>query len=229
MTASRISRFQADAWFVATACTLLYPAGGLSQNLWVIDTTWGWSQDTDAGLFSSSSLFPHGATEGGDAFMWETPHTLIHHAALPPDSSGQWTMVGTAIWGAEGSSKGLFYLSSNDAGAPSESLLFKAMEYASLTDTLRATSHGACACGENIVVVGDLASSNATRSAFALKWGLQSSNAPFMYDLSFSEGGVDTLTFLGPDQSFEACAAYDAQLAMVGWGLDSCCVHKEVK
>jgi hypothetical protein len=49
-----------------------------------------------------------------------------------------------------------------------------------------------------------------------------------MYDLSFSEGGVDTLTFLGPDQSFEACAAYGTQLAMVGWGLDSCCVHKEV-
>lgn len=210
------------------ACALLCPARGLSQNIWVIDSTWGWSQDTDAGLFSSFSLFPHGAAEGGDAFMWENPHTLIHHDALPPESSGQWTMVGTALWGAVGSSQGSFYLSSNDAGAPSESLLFEAMENTSFTDTLRATSRGACACGQEVVVVGDLESSNTTRSAFALKWGLQSSNVPFMYDLSFSEGGVDTLTFLGPDQSFEACAASGAQLAMVGWGLDSCCVHKEV-
>ena len=228
MTTSRNSRFQVDAWFVVIACALLYPTRVLSQNLWVIDTTWGWSQDTDAGLFSSFSLFPQGAPWGGDAFMWENPHTLIYHDALAPASMGQWTIVGTAMWGEEVSSEGSFYLSSSDEGVPSESLLFPAMENASFTDTLRATSRGACACGEDIVVVGDLTSSNTTRSAFALKWGLQSSNVPFMYDLSFSEGGVDTLTFLGPDQSFEACAAYGAQLAMVGWGLDSCCVHKEV-
>ena len=228
MTTSRNSRFQVDAWFVVIACTLLYPTRVLSQNLWVIDTTWGWSQDTDAGLFSSFSLFPNGAPWGSDAFMWENPHTLIYHDPLAPSSMGQWTIVGTAMWGEEVSSEGSFYLSSSDQGVPSESLLFPAMENASFTDTLRATSRGACACGEDIVVVGDLTSSDTTRSAFALKWGLWSSNVPFMYDLSFSEGGVDTLTFLGPDQSFEACAAYGAQLAMVGWGLDSCCVHKEV-
>ena len=228
MTTSRNSRFQVDAWFVVIACALPYPTRVLSQNLWVIDTTWGWSQDTDAGLFSSFSLFPQGAPWGSDAFMWENPHTLIYHEALASASMGQWTIVGTAIWGEEVSSEGSFYLSSSDEGVPSECLFFPAMENASFTDTLRATSRGACACGEDIVVVGDLASSTTTRSAFALKWGLQSSNDPFMYDLSFSEGGVDTLTFLGPDQSFEACAAYGAQLAMVGWGLDSCCVHKEV-
>ena len=79
--------------------------------------------------------------------------------------------------------------------------------------------------GEDIVVVGDLTSSDTTRSAFALKWGLWSSNVPFMYDLSFSEGGVDTLTFLDLTK-FRGLRSYGAQLAMVGWGLDSCCVHK---
>lgn len=161
--------------------------------------------------------------------MWETPHTLVHHSAMPPSTSGQWTLLGDALWGPNNATQHApFALSTSDQGFPNESLIFIGYDGVAMADTVRMMSRGACACSEDIVVVGDVPLGDSTRAAFAFKWGLQSSSHPFFYDLDFGLGGIDTLQFLGPDQSFHACASYNGQLAMVGWGLDSCCVHKEV-
>ena len=163
---------------------------------------------------------------GGDNFMWETPHTLLHletELASSGDTLESWTVLGDVLWGSQTHSP--FFFWGDNTGGVNEAMVYQeGLEWSVDADTLRMRSRGGCTCGEGFVLVGEVNTSDSSSAAFAMKLAY----GGFMGEDAFGVSGIDTLTFIGPDQSFEACAAFEQRLAMAGWGLDSCCAHKEV-
>ena len=163
---------------------------------------------------------------GWDNFMWETPHTLLHletELASSGDILESWTVLGDVLWGSQTHSP-FFFLGDNTGGVNEAMVYQEGLVWSADADTLHMRSRGGCACGDGFAIVGDVKVSDSTSAAFAMKLAF----GGFEGDYGFGVNGIDTVTFQGPDQSFEACASFDQRLALVGWGLDSCCAHKEV-
>ena len=199
---------------------------GWGQGLWVSDTAF--SSEWGPGLFAPGfPMNPSGFNvPGGDNFMWETPHTLLHletELALSGDTLESWTVLGDVLWESQTHSP-FFFWGDNTGGVNEAGVYQEGLEWSADADTLRMRSRGGCACGEGFVVVGEVNTSDSSSAAFAMKLSF----GGFMGDEAFGANGIDTLTFMGPDQSLEACASFDQRLALAGWGLDSCCAHKEV-
>ena len=211
----RVAALGGLAWLLGSA-----PADAQS---WVPDTT-TLESSVDVGRMVAWGFGPAGAAGGAGLTGWETPSTLVQLPEPPGSNVATWALAGDA-WLASGHAP--FCLAVDADGTVADASLLQEVAPWGLGDTLRLQARGGCACGPDVVLVGDLASSDSTRAAFALKWRLDPSGVPYVLDTGFG-GGVDTLTFLGPDQSFEACATHGTRLAFAGWSLDACCVHKEV-
>ena len=199
---------------------------GWGQGSWVSDPAF--PSEQGPGLFAPGfPLNPSGFNlPNGDNFMWETPHTLLHLEtawASSDDTLESWVVLGDVLWGSQTHSP-FFFWGDNNGGVNEAMVCQEGLSWSAEADTLKLRSRGGCACGEGFAIVGDVKVSDSTSAAFAMKLAF----GGFEGDYGFGVNGIDTLTFLGPDQSLEACASFGPRLALVGWGLDSCCAHKEV-